>query len=200
MRRPVTPGQRRCAGSDAGARISPPGGWKKKQHPRSIARGRSSVTRGAPEARRRAVRATPCRSSSMPARCPCARPPAAPRASSLHPPRRKPAGRTGLSISCCAGRPSPRPSPARGRGGASRKGRGAAFPPSCGGAGLLLSPPLEGGPKTPWRFRGGASFGAAEAFLAAGRVCSSRTERVGAACAPAPKTRRRFRARPPGAG
>ena len=48
------------------------------------------------------------------------------------PPRREPAGRTGLSISCCAGRPSPRPSPARGRGGASRKGRGAAFPPSCG--------------------------------------------------------------------
>ena len=61
------------------------------------------------------------------------------------------------------------------------------------GAGLLLSPPLEGGPKTPWRFRGGVSFGSAEACLAAGRVCSSRTETVWSACAPAPKTQLRFR-------
>ncbi|MBB3931714.1 hypothetical protein GGR25_002764 [Kaistia hirudinis] len=74
------------------------------------------------------------------------------------------------------------------------------FPSLLRGAGLFLSPPLEGGPKTPWRSRGGASFGAAEACLMAGRVCSSRTETFPSACAPAPRTRRRFRARPPGAG
>jgi len=69
------------------------------------------------------------------------------------------------------------------------------------GAGLLLSPPLEGRPKTPWRFRGGASFGAAEAFLMAGAGMLVADGGLPVGLCPRPENAiAAFSTRPPGVG